>query len=156
MSKGDLTRAEALQKLQRYCAYQDRCHMEVRNKLIALGVYGDDMENVITDLIQENFLNEERYARSYVRGKVRIKKWGRFKIRQHLKHKQISDYCIKKGMEELDEELYEQNILTLMTKYQMEHSRLEPYLFRKKFLDFMHRKGYSYEESAGCLTDLEG
>lgn len=156
MSKQDLTRSEALQKLQRYCAYQDRCHAEVRKKLMDLNVYGDDMENVITDLIQEDFLNEERYARSYVRGKVRIKKWGRFKIRQHLKHNQISEYCIKKGMEEIDEELYQQNILSLLGRYQIEKGSLKPYLFKRKFLDFMQRKGYSYEELHDYVKDLEG
>ena len=84
---------DALAKLQRYCAYQDRCHQEVRTKLIDLGVFGDTLEEIITDLIKDNFLNEERFARSYARGKFRMRKWGRIKIRQELKLRKISDYC---------------------------------------------------------------
>ncbi len=100
------TKEEALDKLQRYCVYQDRCHQEVRSKLLDLGVYGDDLENVITDLIAENFLNEERFACSYARGKFRMKRWGRIRIKQELKRRQISAYCLRKAMEEIDEEEY--------------------------------------------------
>ncbi len=102
-----LTRDQALLKLQRYCAYQDRCHQEVRSKLIDLGVYGDDLENVIVDLIQDNFLNEERFARSFARGKFRIKSWGRDRIRRELKQRRISAYCIKKAMTEISDEDYD-------------------------------------------------
>ncbi len=100
------TKEEALDKLQRYCVYQDRCHQEVRSKLLDLGIYGDDLENVITDLIAENFLNEERFACSYARGKFRMKRWGRVRIKQELKRRQISAYCLRKAMEEIDEEEY--------------------------------------------------
>ena len=68
---------KALQKLQRYCAYQDRCHQEVRAKLLSLGVYGDEMEEIIVSLIEDKFLDEERFARSFARGKFRLKQWGR-------------------------------------------------------------------------------
>ena len=101
-----LSKEEALKKLQRYCAYQDRCHQEVRNKLINLGVYGQVMEEVIVELIQENFLNEERFAKSFARGKFRIKTWGRNRIRRELKLRAVSDYCIRKGMEEIPDDDY--------------------------------------------------
>lgn len=106
----------ALTKLQKYCAYQDRCHSEVRSKLLELGIYGDDLEEVIFELIQDNFLNEERFARSYARGKFRMKQWGRNKILRELKKRDISEYCIRKGMEEIDEAEYERTFKELLAK----------------------------------------
>ena len=100
------SKADALAKLQRYCAYQERCHQEVRSKLLDLGIYGDDLEEIISDLIQENFLNEERFARSFARGKFRVKKFGRDRIWRELKLRKISDYCIRKAMTEIDEADY--------------------------------------------------
>ncbi len=105
----------ALDKLQRYCVYQDRCHQEVRSKLLDLGIYGDDLEDIIVELISDNFLNEERFARSYARGKFRFKRWGRMRIRQELKRRAISDYCLRKGMEEIEEEEY-QRVLQEVTE----------------------------------------
>ncbi len=110
------TYEQALKKLQHYCAYQDRCHSEVRSKLLKLGVYGMDLENVITELITDNYLNEERFAQSYARGKFRMKKWGKGKILRQLKMKRISDYCIKKAMLEIDEEEYLQTLEDLILK----------------------------------------
>lgn len=101
-----VSKADALVKLQRYCAYQERCHQEVRSKLLDLGIYGDDLEEIIAALIQENFLNEERFARSFARGKFRVKKFGRDRIRGELKLRKISDYCIRKAMTEIEEADY--------------------------------------------------
>ncbi len=105
-SKKYLSKTDALAKLQSYCAYQERCHREVRSKLLNLGIYGDDLEEIIASLIEENFLNEERYARSFARGKFRMKQWGRNRIVRELKMRDISDYCIRKAMTEIDEEEY--------------------------------------------------
>ncbi len=105
-TKKYVSKDDALKKLQRYCAYQERCHKEVRNKLLDLGIYGDDLENIIVDLITDDFLNEERFAKMYAGGKFRIKKWGRVRITQELKLRKISAYCIKKAMEEIEEEDY--------------------------------------------------
>ena len=110
------TREQALQKLQRYCAYQDRCHAEVRTKLLSLGIYGDDLEEIIVELIGENYLNEERFARSYARGKFRFKCWGRIRITQELKSRRISDYLIRKALEEIDETEYRQALYDLLDK----------------------------------------
>ena len=107
---------EALKKLQHYCAYQDRCHSEVRSKLLDLKIYGDELERIITDLIADDFLNEERFAQSYARGKHRMKKWGRMKIKSHLKMKKISAYCIKKGLQEIDEQEYMETLTYLLKK----------------------------------------
>ena len=94
-----VSKEEALAKIQRYCAYQDRCHQEVRTRLLDMGVYADWLEEIIVQLIEENFLNEERFARSFARGKFRIKQWGRNRIRQELKKRNISAYCIRMAME---------------------------------------------------------
>ena len=85
-----------------YCQYQERCHSEVRNKLYELGCNKDDVEQHIIDLIETGILNEERFAKAYAGGKFRMKQWGREKIRQQLKFRKISEYCIRKGLAEID------------------------------------------------------
>lgn len=95
-----------LQKLKHFCAYQERSQYEVRSKLLELNIYGDDLENYIVALIEENYLNEERFAKAYAGGKFRVKQWGRIKIIQGLKQHHISAYCIKQGMDEIDEDEY--------------------------------------------------
>ncbi len=101
-----LTPQQALLKLANYCAYQERCHLEVTNKLAEYGVYYEDADQVIAELIIQNYLNEERFAKAFAGGKFRVKKWGRNKIKQELKLKKISEYCIKQGLEEIDNEQY--------------------------------------------------
>lgn len=144
-----------LQKLQKYCAYQDRCHQEVRRKLLGLEVYGDDLEEVIYELVQDNFLNEERFARSFARGKYRIKKWGKYRIKSELKQRQISDYCIRKAMTEIDEEEYQQNLISLVAKYHRDYDHLTPMASRKKIVSALQRKGYSFHEIELGLNDYK-
>jgi len=136
----------ALAKLQKYCVYQDRCHSEVRTKLLQLQVYGDDLENIITDLIQDDFLNEERFACSFVRGKYRMKKWGRDKILIELKRKGISAYCIKKGMEEIEDFEYRANLESLQSKLLNQYEKYPPFEQRQKIYASLRRKGYTHEE----------
>jgi regulatory protein len=102
--------------IYRYCNYQERCHKQVRNKLYDLGATTTEVQQLITDVIEAGLLNEERYARSFARGKFRIKRWGRIKIRQHLKADQVSDYCIKKAMLEIDGDEYTTVLLRLAEK----------------------------------------
>ena len=92
-----MLRDDILIKMQRYCDYQERCHQEVRSKLIRMQVYGEELEQIMAILIEEDLLNEERFARSFARGRHRIKAWGRHRITRELKKRQISDYCIRKG-----------------------------------------------------------
>ena len=133
----------ALKKLQRYCAYQDRCHQEVRTKLLKLQVYGDDLEQIMAELIRENFLNEQRFAESYVRGKFRMKKWGRVKIKIELKKRKISDYCIRKGMQEIEEEEYLETLQSLILKKRPDVvGKINP---KKAIADYLIRKGYESE-----------
>ena len=143
MKKKYISQEEALDKLQRYCAYQDRCHQEVRQKLYDMGVYGDVANEIIADLITENFLNEERFARSYARGKFRMKKWGKAKIKLELKRRNISTYCIKKAMEELEEFDYDDTLLNLLEK---KYARIkEPNTFKKRGKLALYAIGKGYE-----------
>lgn len=96
----------ALKKLRYYCAYQERCHEEVRTKLLSLKIYGEGLEEIINKLIEEDFLNEERFAKAYAGGKFRMKKWGRGKIIQGLRTHQISEYCINQGLKEIENDDY--------------------------------------------------
>ena len=109
-----MTKEIALNKLKKYCAYQDRSHYEVRSKLLSLEVYGQDLEEIMLLLIEENYLNEERFAKSFIRGKFRMKRWGRQKIKQALFQHQISEYCMKQGMKEIDEEEYIQVLESIL------------------------------------------
>lgn len=104
----------AKQKIEAYCAYQERCDFEIRNKLASWNLYSEDIDIIISDLITHNFLNEERFAEAYVSGKFRIKKWGRIKIKQHLKQKKISNYSIQKGLHAIDDKEYMQTITDLI------------------------------------------
>lgn len=118
-----MLRDDILIKMRKYCDYQDRCHQDVRSKLIRLQVYGDELEQVMAILIEEDLLNEERFARSFTRGRYRIKAWGRHRITRELKQRQISDYCIRKGMEEIDSEEYYKNLIQVL---QRRVNHLEP------------------------------
>lgn len=138
----ELSTEIALQKLQQYCVYQDRCHSEVRTKLLKLEIYGDALEEVMSLLIQEKFLDEERYARSYARGKFRIKKWGRYKIKQKLFQKQISDYCIRKAMEEIDEDEYLQTLEAIYQKKHDSYLGATDYVRVQKARNYCISRGY--------------
>ncbi len=150
-----LNKEDALVKLQKYCAYQDRCHQEVRTKLLDLGVRGYDLEWVIAELIQEKFLDETRFAASYVRGKYRIKKWGRIKITIELKKRKISPYCLKKGLEEIDEEEYLDNLKTLLEKKKRTIKAKTEWEMRRKLTRFAQTKGYEYENISQCIKLIE-
>lgn len=138
-----LTKNHALVKLQRYCAYQDRCHQEVRNKLIELGVYGMDLEEVITELIKDNFLNEERFAQSYARGKFYFKKWGRIKITRELQLRKITGYLLKKAMQEIDEQDYLKTIDELIEKKNEDYQSIFSSFERnQKIAKYLANKGF--------------
>lgn len=143
MQKKYLTQEAALQKLQYYCAYQDRCHNEVRSKLISLGVYGDTLEQIITELIIEKFLDEERFARSYARGKFRIKKWGRLRIVRELKFRKVSAYCIKKALTEIEEDEYLATLELILDKKQAQYlQKNDAFVARQKTANYAGQRGY--------------
>ena len=127
----------------KYCRYQERCHSEVRNKLYELGCNTREVEQHIADLIEIGLINEERFARAFARGKFRMLQWGRDKIKQHLKLKKISDYCIRKGMTEIDGEEYDRILNKLIDKKIAELKSEKNVPTKKaKVFRFMMQKGY--------------
>ena len=154
LSKKHLTREQALQKLRHYCAYQERSHQEVKNKLFNLGVWRREQDEIIATLIEENYLNEERFAIAYAGGKFRIKHWGRVKIRYELQQKQISTYCINKALKQIDEADYMLQLRKMaIDKYN--DLKGEQYLVRrKKLIDFLITKGYESNLVAGIVKEL--
>ena len=145
MYKKHLTKEQALQKLKHYCAYQERCHSEVKEKLYNLGVWKKDHDEIISTLIEENYLNEERFAIAFAGGKWRVKQWGRVKIKYELKQKQVSEYCIKKALQQISEEEY-LAVLKKMADEKYTSLKAEQYLVRKKkTMDFLIRKGFEMD-----------
>ncbi len=137
---------EALEKLKYYCSYQERSHSEVRSKLLELKVYGNTLETIITELIAEDFLNEERFACALARGKFLQKKWGRNKIIQALKLHQVSSYCIKKAMQEIDTNEYLHILETLAEKkWDTLQSEKNKYTKQTKLKNYLLQKGYEME-----------
>jgi len=126
-----------------YCKYQERCHMEARNKLYELGCTPGEAEQLLTSLIESGVLNEERFARAYAGGKFRMMQWGREKIKQQLKLRKISDYCIKKAMKEIDETNYTKTLYKLTVKKISELKREKSPVKRKsKLYRYLVQKGY--------------
>ena len=146
-----LTKEQALQKLKHYCAYQERCHSEVKEKLYNLGVWKKEHDELIATLIEENYLNEERFAIAFAGGKWRVKQWGRVKIKYELKQKQVSEYCIKKALKQIDEDEY-LNVLKKLADEKYASLKAEQYLIRKKkTMDFLIRKGFEMELVRGTV-----
>lgn len=148
------SKVEVLKKLQAYCAYQDRCHKEVRSKILEYQIYGDDLEEIIISLIQDRFLNEERFARSFARGKFNIKKWGRNKIQQELKKRDISNYCMKKAMEEIDEDDYIHTLYIIVEKKYQTLKTKDSFVARKKLYEYAYRKGYESHLIQQAIGDI--
>ena|SRR5215831_16311720 len=113
LQRKQLSKEQAYQKAKHYCAYQERSHTEVREKLYSFGIRKQEVEELISQLIEENCLNEERFAIRFAGGKFRMKQWGRIKIRYELKQKRVGEYCIRKALEAIDEEAYRQTIAKL-------------------------------------------
>lgn len=146
---------QVLDKLRHFCSYRDRAHTEVENKLHQLGMWNEDADEIMAALITEGYLNEERFARSFVRGKFRIKNWGRKKIVQALKFKKVSPYCIRKGLEEIDEEEYWATLSKLATgKYAA--LKKEQYLRRQyKTTQYLLSKGYEADLIRDAINELK-
>jgi regulatory protein len=144
--KKTLTPNQATIKAQLSCAYQERCQQEMRDKLYEWGLHSNEVENIIANLISDNFLNEERFAKAYAGGKFRIKKWGRIKIKIELKKRKISDYCIRKGMQEIDETDYQNTLKEILRKKLKENS--------KGKLQIRNYKAVQYAISRGFESDL--
>jgi regulatory protein len=135
---------EALLNMQKFCALQERCHQEVRYKLLEHRIYGDLLEEIIADLISNNFLSEERFATAFARGKFRMKQWGRNKIISELKLRDISPYCIKEAMKEIDIADYINTLTKLIAKKEKTINFKNQYDRLKKLTNYALSKGYEY------------
>lgn len=136
-------------KAQKYCAYQERCQQEVRNKLYEWGLWKEAVEEIISELINENFLNEERFAVAFAGGKFRVKKWGRTKIKLELKKRNISDYCIKKALKEVIHKDYEASIKKIikdaLKKYPLKKGGMQIVNQNYKIAQYAISRGYEPE-----------
>lgn len=136
------TVAEATQKLMNFCVYRERCHKEVEQKLTELRMIPEAQAVIIHRLLQENFLNEERFAQSFARGKFRIKKWGKVRIVRELKLREISKYNIDTALKEIPEENYLRTLNELaQKKLELLHSD-KSFKTRKKITDHLLYKGF--------------
>jgi len=143
MDKQHLTPDQALQKIRQYCAYQERCHSEVKDKLYGYGLNRREVDEILSTLIEENYLNEERFAIQYAGGKFRMKQWGRVKIKYSLRQKQVSEYCIKKALASIPETDYHRTLQKLFDE-KKKTLRSEKNLFvkKRKLQDHLVQKGY--------------
>lgn len=145
---------EAKTRLEAWCAYQERCQYEVEQKLIGWKFGEEQRSQLIADLISNRFIDEERFARAYVSGKFRIKHWGRIKIRQHLKQKRISDYSIKKGMEEIDPDAYWETLKRLADRKMSEKKPSENgWQAKARVQRYLASKGYESDLIFDALGD---
>ncbi|HYH55386.1 MAG TPA: RecX family transcriptional regulator, partial [Anseongella sp.] len=132
----------ALEKGARYCAYQERSQQEVRSKLYGLGVAGRLVEEVISTLIEDGFINEERFARAYSGGKFRVKGWGRVKIRRGLQSKGVSDFCIRAGLEEIDESAYLEKLTAILEEKLADPAEADPFKKKNKAVAYAVSRGF--------------
>lgn len=155
MQQQKLTPQQALPKLKQYCAYQERCHSEAKEKLFSYSIYGDDADEIISKLIQEDYLNEERFALHFAGGKFRMKQWGKVKIRYELKQKQVSEYCIKKALNSIDgdeyfsvlEKLFQQKLKTLKSEKNI-------FIKKRKLQDFLLQRGFENDLVREMISKL--
>ncbi len=143
---------QTAQAITYYCKYQERCHSEVRNKLYELGCTSHEVEQQITNLIENGLLNEERFAIAFARGKFRMKQWGKNKIRYELKLRKVSDYCINKGITQIDPDEYEKTTAHLIEKKLTElTNERNIYVLKNKIMRYMTQKGYDHEIATELL-----
>ncbi len=136
------TLKEATRKLEGYCSYQERCHKEVVQKLRDMGMIQEVIDEIVTQLIQDNYLNEERFAQSFARGKYNLKKWGRIRIVNELKFRGISKYNIKTALKEIDSSLYSNTLDILAKKRLKQITETNTQKRRKKLADYLLYRGW--------------
>lgn len=144
---------EIRQKIVNYCVYQDRCHAEVEQKMREFVLIPEAKEEIFLFLLQENFLNEERFTRSYIRGKFYMKSWGKVKIKLNLKQKDISEKLISNCMDEIDNDDYYKTLHKLYDNYHENLFGLKDYQKKAKTIKFLLSKGYSYDEILQIVSE---
>lgn len=136
------TVAEAQKKLEHYCAYQERCHKEVEEKLKNMGMIPEARLQIVAHLIENNFLNETRFAELYVSGKFNIKHWGKIKIKSALKFKAISEYNIRHALKTIDEECYLNKLHSLVDKQLNLITEQNPSKKKQKIINYLQYRGW--------------
>lgn len=145
---------EALEKAQRYCAFQERSYRQIRTKAFEWGLSSDEAEELIVDLITSNFLNEERFARAYVRGKFNQKKWGRLKITQGLSKEGVSNQSTEMALTEIDESDYLNSLRTLAVRKSSDYVGEDNFTLKGKLARYLANKGYESELIWETINDL--
>ena len=153
-SKKSYTVQEIQQKIAQYCVYQDRCHKEVEEKIKSYDLIPEAREMILLNLMKDNFLNEERFAKSFARGKFRIKHWGKNRILNELKMKDISSYNIKTALKEIDDKEYINTIYKITENRNNVISESNPYKRKKKLIDFLLRKGFETDLIFKTIEDV--
>lgn len=142
-SQGRISAQKALQNLKHYCGFQERSHLEAKQKLYSLGLFKKDVEELLSRLIDEGYLNEERYAHLFASGKLRIKGWGKQKIRYELRKKGITTYCITKALNELDAEEYTAGFNRQAgKKWSLLKSEKNIFVKKNKWQQYLLQKGF--------------
>jgi regulatory protein len=150
-----LTPLQAKEKIKAWCAYSERCQSEVREKLFGYGLNTCETDEILSYLIEENYVDEERYAKQYAGGHFRMKQWGRVKIKYALKAKGISDYCIKKGLREIDEDDYTKVLSKLMVQKWQSVKGNPPAVRWAKTRQFLLQRGFETDLVLAELKKME-
>ena len=146
---------EVKRKMEHYCAYQERSHYQVEKKLRELGIIPEAIDHIVLHLLEENFLNEERFARSYVRGKFHYKDWGKQKIIRGLKRHRIHNKLIEKALSEIAFDDYQKTVKKLIKKKSNNFSQPLNFKDKQKIVRYLLQKGYIYSDFSDILFDKE-
>jgi regulatory protein len=145
----------AYAKIQQYCAYQERSHKEVKNKLFGYGLYASEVDELMSKLIEEGFLNEERFAKAFAGGKFRIMKWGRLKIKQELQLLGLTKRCVAIGLKEIDSSDYSKTLKSLIRKKASQTAERNPFKRKSTIARYVISKGYESELVWALLKEDE-
>ncbi len=147
---------DPLEKIKHFCAYQERSHFEVKQKLYSLGLYSNKVEALLATLIEENYLNEERFAVSFARGKFRLKRWGRIKIKYELKAKKVSEYNIKNALKEIEEGEYIATLQQLAEKKWLALEAENALTRQAKTLQYLLQRGFEMPLAQQAVKAVAG
>ena len=155
MERKNIGAEKALQKIKHFCSYQERSHQEVKEKLYSFGLYKADVELLLSQMIEENYLNEERFAVAFAGGRFRIKRWGRIKIGNELKQRRISEYCIKRGLASIDEKEYMNTLQKLFEKKQESlKAEKNSSIKKQKTWSFLMQRGFEPQLISEFINEM--